>query len=387
MDRKRPVSVSSALIGVSLILLGVLFLLRPARLPAPPRPTTTPDPTTHSLLWEFDNARKYYAPLPPPVARPGGGLLIIAEGQPNGRITLAQAYSPAGQLAWSYTAGSTITALIPVLPDGFFLGAADPDNRIHALDDSGAVRWRFAAGASILHLALADARQDHIRLGARLLGEEVVLLDGAGQQLWRQTVPGILAGPEPVGTDLVAVGALPNRVQALRIADGAPAWDHTLPGDLGALAPDPAGLLATYAGGVLALDPAGQVRWRWERPGVRFGLILAAATGFYTLGNAEPDKLVLYRLDRAGTLLHTTPLPGRLADARLFTAPGDASAGVYVQIGRRFYHAASCGLLTPLTLPQAPALDGFLPWQGRTFIAADDRLFALAGATWGQSCP
>jgi hypothetical protein len=86
-------------------------------------------------------------------------------------------------------------------------------------------------------------------------------------------------------------------------------------------------------------------------------------------------------------LLRETPLPGRLADARLFTASGGASAGVYVQVARRFYHVAPCGLLTPLTVPQAPDLDGFLPWQGRTFIAADDRLFALNGATWGQSCP
>ena len=386
MDRKRPVSVSSLLIGASLILLGVLFLLRPARLPAPP-PTATPDPAAHPLLWEFDNARKYYAPLPPPVPRPGGGLLIIAEGQPNGRITLAQAVSPTGQLAWSYTTSSTITALIPALPDGFFLGAAEPDNRIHALDDTGAVRWRFATGASVLHLALTDARQDHLRLGARLLGEEVVLLDGAGRRLWRQTVPGVLAGPEPVGTDLVAVGVWPNRVRALRVADGTPAWEYALPGDLGALASDSAGLPATYAGGVLALDSAGQVRWRWDRPGVRIGPTTADATGFYALGSAATDELVLYHLDPAGTLLHETPVPGRLADARLFTAPGSASAGVYVQVARRFYHVASCGLLTPLTVPQAPDLDGFLPWQDQTFIAADDRLFALGGATWGQSCP
>ncbi len=387
--RRRVLVVCLLLLVVSIGAGVVVILILRGSPTVPPLPgTPTSVATPHALLWNVDNARKFFAPRPPPVPRPDGGLVIIAEGQPNGRITLAQAFAPNGALQWTTTASGTITSL--VMSQGgstYFIGDADPAPAIAAVDDAGTRRWRTAMEAPVLHLAEGGGR-----IAARLGGDAVVLLDSAGQIVWRQTVEGVLAGPEWVGTDRVVVSTRDGTVQALRAADGAPAWMVTLDSsDLSALATGPTGdVFATHTGGVTVLDTAGQVRWRWARAGTRVGPPLVAFVGLYLplAEAAQPDQLTVAGLDFGGHALRETRLPGRLADTRLFTTAGcQGDCGVYVQIARRVTYIGACGGPLPITFPQAADLDAFLPLATRTYVASDDHLFALAGGTWGQRCP
>ncbi|MFB9251837.1 PQQ-binding-like beta-propeller repeat protein [Sphaerisporangium melleum] len=253
---------------------------------------------------------------------------LLARYQPGVRAAV-----PARADAWSHPTDAVVHAE-PVVADGAVY-ATSGDGTVSALDAAtGAVRWRFQTGGSLLfghvvaagtvfaantsgRLVALDAATGRLRWSRRIdvqsdlvvaagrlyvwtrkppwsMRAEIVALNGAsGRRLWAFRPRGDVLNPDPVPAgDAVHLGGDHGMVYALDSATGARKWrfqaggerDHTYLVRAGGVV-----YAASTDGEVYALDAAsGKVRWRSGIDGfVGFRPVLAHGT--------------LYLGDKAGT--------------------------------------------------------------------------------------
>ena len=127
------------------------------------------------------------------------------------------------RIVWKHSVGKAgVNVFAPALADNSIF-VADADGVIERLDAaSGKVQWRSKAGTDLTAGVGVSPDGKLVAVGA--VKGELIAFDGSGKELWKvQASSEILSAPA-VGTDVVVVRTVDNKVTAYDAANGKKRW-------------------------------------------------------------------------------------------------------------------------------------------------------------------
>jgi len=127
------------------------------------------------------------------------------------------------RIVWKHSTGKAgVNVFTPALADNSVF-VADSDGNVERLEAaSGKVQWRSKAGADLTAGVGVSPDGKLVAVGAEK--GALIAFDGSGKQLWKvQASSEILSAPA-VGTDVVVVRTVDNKVTAYDAADGKKRW-------------------------------------------------------------------------------------------------------------------------------------------------------------------
>lgn len=308
--------------------------------------------------------------------------------------------SPGLSLLWRFATGGQIRSRPAVAPDGTIYAASE-DGLLYALDSGGMLQWKCNLGW-LPWDCLALGGDGTIYAG--LKNADIVAINPNGRLLWRFHLDGLPAGDPAVAADgTLYVGTAAGTLVALSHL-GRPQWTVTLPGAIThAPAVDGAGtvyvvaadrrlyaltqwgdfkwslplaarpgtlaiaagarvLVGTDSGDVIAVNPSGDIAWRYSA-GAR---IAGVSAGPGRICAATSSGLIIGLSDKG------TPLWKNVTGKRIEAAP---------LTGRSLYAYATDGTLL-LIDPARPGTGSFALGTYGSAVLGNTGILYLGGRDW-----
>lgn len=316
-------------------------------------------------------------------------------------------HSPALSILWRYATGGQIRSRPAVAADGTIYAASE-DGFLYAWDPGGGLQWKCDLGW-LPWDCLALGGDGTIYAG--LKNNDFVAINPNGHLLWRFHLGGLPAGDPAVAADgTVYVGTAGGTLVSLSHL-GRPQWTITLPGAITrapavdgagtiylvaadrrlyaltqwgdfkwslplaavptalAVAPEGRVLVGTAEGSVIAVNPSGDIAWRYSTgsriAGVSAGAgqIAAAASGGQVIGLSDKGtqlwKIVTAKRIETAPLMGGSPLRG----------------------GSPLSEFATDGTLL-LIDPARPGADSFAVGTFGSIVLSHDGTFYVGGRDW-----
>ena len=233
------------------------------------------------------------------------------------------AYTPAGQLKWSFPAGLEIKSAPAVAEDGtVYFGSRD--RKFYALTPAGQLKWTFATGAWV-DSSPAIAADGTVYFGG--WDHFFYALHPDGSLQWKSDIGAIVDSSPAIAADgTVYFGAHDKKLHALR-PDGTVRWTFATGGAIvssPALGADGTIYFSAVDGYLYAVNADGAERWRWCTGGARESSPVVGAGGDICLGLENANGWVTAEGRerwRWGLPLSVDASAVALADRFYFSAP------------------------------------------------------------------
>ena len=326
-------------------------------------------------------------------------------------INCEPVHSPPLSILWRYATGGQIRSRPAVGAEGTIYAASE-DGFLYAWDPGGNLLWKSDLGW-LPWDCLALSGDGTVYAG--LKNRDFLAINPAGHLLWRFHLDGLPAGDPAVAADgTVYVGTTAGTLAALSHL-GRPQWTITLPGAITrAPAVDGAGTIYLVAADrrLYSLTQWGEFKWSLPIPAVPTALAIAAG-GTVLVGTVEgsviavnPGGDVAWRFSAAAGIAGVSTGAGQIvAASSTGEVIGLTDRGRQVwklSMGKRMeaapllggsvpYELAADGTLLPVD-PARPGTDSFAVGTFGSIVLSRTGTFYLGGRDWilyaiGVPCP